>query len=401
MTPETQERNPFGAIAVLVIVMAIVAGLAARFGVNSIVAAICVAIAIIGTWILLAPQNEVLQSVASNGSTGQVPASAAANGGVSAFASVAESSPRERLRSTPSVAVGFDADKSGEPAGDAAPRLPATDDDLFPEAVAPVRALGQLPQDARVLSIETTVQPASNISGAYTLGRFEVRASSRRGSDHVILDEPRQDDYVVAQAANGRYLVVVVADGHGAAENAHFGSYWASRLLAQTIDRHLREGVPGIEKMLARTRDDLSELFDMRFTDGTKLRTIATTLVGLIAPIDGGPAAGFRVGNSDILVDGPDGWTSLFGAPTSEQAEAVFPRSIDADVAPIDFDVNCLLLATDGVSEPIASNGTVATSFSGGLTAPVPEVDFDQLMAFPLETARGDRTAVAVWFDPA
>lgn len=395
VTPETQERNPFGPIAVLVVLMAIVAGLAMRFGFNSVVAAVCIGIAIVGTWILLSPQNEALQPVLGATAGGSSPAPSS---GVSAFTASGEAAPRERLRSTPRMAVGFTGAEA-ENSNDVV-RLPETDDDLFAESVAPVRALGQLPQDARVLSVETTVEPASNISAAYTLGRFEVRAASRRGSDHTILGEHRQDDFVVAQAADGRYLVAVVADGHGAAENAHFGSYWASRLLAQTIDRHLREGVPGIEKMLARTRDDLSELFDMRFTDGTKLRSIATTLVGLIAPIDGGPAAGFRVGDSDILVDGPDGWSSLFGPASAEQAEAVFPRNIDADVAPIDFDVNCLLLTTDGVAEPIATNGAVAASYSGGLAAPIPEVEFDQLMAFPLEEARGDRTAVAVWFDP-
>ena len=216
----------------------------------------------------------------------------------------------------------------------------------------------------------------------------------------MILNDPRQDDYVVASAANGRYLVVVVADGQGSAENSHYGSYWSSRLLAQAIDQHLRDGVPGIEKMLDRTRDELSDLFEMRFTDGTKMRTIATTLVGLIAPVDGGPAAGFRVGDGDIFFAEPGtGWTSVFGA-TAVRPDAVFPRSVDADVAPLELDVNCLLLTTDGISEPLTSNAGVADSFATGLVAPISEVEFDQLLSFPLEEARGDRTAVAVWFTP-
>jgi len=331
VTPDTQERNPFGAIAVLVVLMALVAGLAMRFGVNSLVAVVCVAIAIVGTWIILSPENEVLQPVlgASTGAT-SAPASTPASG-VSAFSSAGnETATREQLRGKPRMAVGFQG-QEGDAAPTVAPRLPSGHDDLFAESVAPVRALGQLPPDARVLAVETTVDPATNVGGSFTMGRFEVRAASRSGSDHVILSESRQDDYVVAQAADGRYLVVVVADGQGAAENAHYGAYWATRLLAQTIDRHLRDGVPGIEKMLERTRDDVTQLFDMRFTDGTKMRTIATTLVGLIAPIDGGPAAGFRVGDGDILVDGDDGWSSLFEPLSSERAEQVFPRSIDAD----------------------------------------------------------------------
>jgi len=402
VTPETQERNPFVAVATLVVLLALVAGLAARYGVNNVVAVICVGIAIVGTWLLLSPQVERLESAGAG--VGTVPRSngpqESATGTVSALTSVApEKNGRQRLRSQPRTAVGFEADNDGARSG--GPMSLPNDDDLFAESAMQVQALGQLPQNAQTTRVESTVDPAATISGAYTLGRFEVRAASRRGSDHTILNESRQDDYVVAQAGNGRYLVVVVADGQGAAENAHFGSYWATRLLAQTIDLHLREGVPGIEQMLSRTRDEVSALFDQRFTDGTKMRSIATTLVGLIAPVDGGPAAGFRVGDSDILIDGPTGWTSVFGPTTTDMAEAVFPRTIDAEVAPLNFDVNCLLLATDGVSEPIATNEVVAGAYSRALTAPISEVEFDQLMSFPLEAARGDRTAVAVWFTPS
>ena len=402
VTPEMQERNPFVSIAMLVVAMAAVAGLAMRFGLNSFVAAICVAAAIVGTWVLLSPQIETLEPALA----GTRSAPAAKQGpqltptsNVSAFTAKPESAPREGLRSTPRVKVGFDSPTAERPGSTQAARLPVFDSDAFVESVVPVQALGQLPQDASALQITTTVEPSSNISGAYTLGQFEVRAASRRGSDHVILNDPRQDDYVVASAANGRYLVVVVADGQGSAENAHYGSYWACRLLAQAIDQHLRDGVPGIEKMLDRTRDELSELFEMRFTDGTKMRTIATTLVGLIAPVDGGPAAGFRVGDGDILTGGPDGWNSVFGS-TPVQADAVFPRSVEADVAPLELDVRCILLATDGVSAPITSNEGVASSFADALAAPISEVEFDQLMTFPLEEARGDRTAVSVWFSP-
>jgi hypothetical protein len=401
VTPETQDRNPFISIAVLVVVMALVAGLATRFGINSLVAAICVALAMFGTWVLLSPQIEILESAATTSGDARVATpGAVASGGVSsvsAFAGKPASAAREGLRSTPRVAVGFDTPTAERPGTHEPARLASFDSGSFVESVAPVQALGQLPQDASALQVSTTVEPSSNVSGAYTLGQFEVRASSRRGSDHVILNDLRQDDYVVASAANGRYLVVVVADGQGAAENAHYGSYWSCRLLAQAIDQHLRDGVPGIEKMLERTRDELQQLFDMRFTDGTKMRTIATTLVGLIAPVDGGPAAGFRVGNSDLLVAGADGWTSVFGASSTE-ADAVFPRTIDADVAPLELDGACLMLATDGVAGPITANDGVAMSLVEALQAPVSEVEFDQLMSFPLEEARGDRTAVGVWF---
>ena len=403
VTPETQERNPFVSIAVLVVVMALVAGLAGRFGVSGVVAAICVAVAMTGTWVLLSPQIETLEVVhagspgRSTGATGE--AKLAPTGTVTPFVGSSESEPRERLRSTPRLAVGFDTGDTGRPGSPQPAHLPSLNEDGFVDSVAPVQALGQLPQDASALQVSTTVEPNSNVSGAYTLGQFEVRATSRRGSDHVILNDLRQDDYVVASAAGGRYLVVVVADGQGAAENAHYGSYWSCRLLAQAIDQHLRDGVPGIEKMLERTREELHSLFEMRFTDGTKLRTIATTLVGLIAPIDGGPAAGFRVGDGDLLVAGADGWTSVF-APAIGDPEAVFPRSVEADVAPLDLDARCLLLATDGVSAPLAANDDVALSFVEGLQAPISEVEFDQLLSFPLEEARGDRTAVSIWFSP-
>lgn len=396
VTPESQERNPFVSIAVLVVVMAVASGLAARYGLNSAVTALCVVIAIIGTWLLLSPQIETLESTLPAGGKADRDAGGRNAGTVSAF-TAPTAAPRQGLRGEPRVAVGFDKTDGAQGRRPTPPaRLPAIDESSL-DSVAPVQALGQLPQDAAALHVATTVEPVGNISGAYTLGRFEIRAASRRGSDHVILNDPRQDDYVIAGAANGRYLVIVVADG--SAENSHYGSYWTCRLLAQAIDHHLREGVPGIEKMLDRTRTELGELFDLTFTEGTKIRTIATKLVGLIAPVDGGPAAGFRVGDGDILVADGAGWRSVFGS-TAPQAESVFPRSIEADVAPLEFDANCLLLATDGMSVPLATNAEVGASLASGLARPVSEVEFDQLLTFPLEEARGDRTAVGVWFTP-
>ncbi len=392
-----QERNPFVSIAMLVLAMALVAGLAARFDVNSAVAVLCIAIAMIGTWVLLSPQIETLESAVPANGGGRAQPAPTSN--VSAFASVPESSARQQLRSTPRVAIGFDTADADRPRSTPPAHLPAFDSDSFHDSVAPVQALGQLPQDAAALHIASRVEPASNISGAYTLGQFEIRASSRRGSDHVILNDPRQDDFVVASAASGRYLVIVVADGEGSAANAHYGSYWSCRLLAQAIDHHLRDGVPGIEKMLERTRDELTQLFESTFTDGTKMRSVATTLVGLIAPVDGGPAAGFRVGDGDIVVADGDAWKSVFGTAAVDP-EVVFPRSISAEVAPLEFGARCLLLATDGVSVPMGANAEVSASLLSALDRPVSEVEFDQLMSFPLEEARGDRTAVGVWFSP-
>lgn len=398
VTPEAQDRNPFLPIAFLVVAMAAAAGLAMRFGLNTAVAAVCVLIATIGTWLLLAPPVEGLQPAVAGGAgtpikgrRPNVALSGAEQPGVSRFDSPILGSPRERLQSAPSMAIGFaETPEFGDDP------LPEGDDDLFAESAAPVQLLGQLPRDAAAIAVRSDIVPAHERSSSYTLGQFEVRAASRRGSDHVILDELRQDDFVVAQAADGRYLVVVVADGEGTAENAHLGAYWATNLLAQTVDLHLRQGIPGISKMLERTSEEISTLFDLRFTDGTKMRTISTTLVGLIAPLDGGPAAGFRVGDSDILFDTPDGWRSVFGS--RPEADTVFPGTVEADVAPIDFDVNCLLLASDSVATPIASNESIAEAYSDGLASAISEVEFSQLMNFPLEEARGDRTAVAVWF---
>jgi len=379
--------------------MALLAGLAARSGLNSAVAIVCVAIAMIGTWVLLSPRIEMLEPAITTAGTQAGGSGSGAVSTVSAFAGQPESGPRQGLRGAPRAAVGFDTPSAERPGTPQPAHLPSIGGDAHVDSVAPVHALGQLPLDASALQVSTTVEPPSNVSGAYTLGQFEVRASSRRGSDHVILNDLRQDDYVVASAAGGRYLVVVVADGDGGAENAHYGSYWSSRLLARSIDQHLRDGVPGIENMLERTREELQQLFDLRFTDGTKLRTIATTMVGLIAPVDGGPAAGFRVGDGDLLIAGADGWTSVFG-PATGDADAVFPRTIQADVEPLDLDTNCLLLVADGVAGPISAHADVASSFSEGLQTPVSEVEFDQLMSFPLEDARGDRTAVGIWFTP-
>lgn len=405
MTPsETRDRNPFVAIGLLVTALALIAGLGMRYGMNSYIAGLCVAAAVVGTWALLAPRVETLATVGTDLSTQSAPqaTSPEAVSSVQAFVADTATPSRERLRGTPRTAVGFGATgkaQSGRADQDDRVRLPSSPPGSSDDE-PPVKPLGQLPADAGSLTIASDVEPISNVSGAYTLGHFEVRATSRRGSDNIILDDPRQDDFVVVKAANGRYLIVVAADGFGSAENAHYGSYWAARLLAQVIDRHLREGVPGIENMLKAARDELVELFEMRFTDGTKMRTIATRLVGLIAPVDGGPAAGFRVGDSEILAHGPDGWRSVFAVPTDEEAQAVFPRNTVAQVAPLELSQTCLLIATEGTRRPLLEVDEVAAAFAEALAAPTTEVEFDQLMAFPLEEARGDRTAVAVWWAP-
>lgn len=392
VTPsEMRERNPFIPITGLVLALAVAAGFGMRYGMNGIVAAICVVAAMVGTWILLSPQSSVaLASTATPRPEiirGTAPApvdQGAISSSQSAFAGC-----REQLRSRPRSAVGF----SGVSDRDAV----IDEYDPLSESAMPVRTLGQLPSDASSLQIDHHVEPDPTASGAFTLARFEVRAASQQGSDHAVLSEPRQDDYAVAQAAGGRYLVVVLADGHGIAENAHFGAHWSCRFLAQAIDRNLREGVPGIEKMLSRTRDDVTDLFHAQFTDGSKLRTIATTLAGFIAPVDGGPAAGFRVGTTDILVDGDQGWTSVFGAAQPDP-DLVFPRSIDAEVAPIDLDVNALLLASDDVATSLQESPIVGAAFSNALSSPIGQDEFAALVDFDLEDARGDRTAAAVWF---
>lgn len=385
------DRNPFIPIIGLVLVFALIAGFGMRYGMSGFIAGILVVAAMLGTWILLSPQTSLSVAAAPQqrpaiirGTSPAQPQSTALDSSQSAF-----SGTREQLRTAPRSVVGF--------SGAAEDPVRVDDYDPLSEAAIPVRPLGQLPSAADSLHVEQQVQPDPTTSGAFTLSRFEVRAASQQGSDHAVLSEPRQDDYVVAQAAGGRYLVVVLADGQLIAENAHYGAHWSCRLLAQAIDRNLREGVPGIEKMLSRTRDDITDLFHTQFTDGTKLRTIATTLVGFIAPVDGGPAAGFRVGSTDIMVDGEQGWSSIFGASEPE-ADLVFPRSIDAEVAPIDLDVNALLLVSDDVANSLRDSSVVAGAFSDALRSPIDQDEFAALVDFDLEDSRGDRTAAAVWF---
>jgi hypothetical protein len=57
-----------------------------------------------------------------------------------------------------------------------------------------------------------------------------------------------------------------------------------------------------------------------------------------------------------------------------------------------------LLLATNGIAGPMTANDGVAMSLVEGLQAPVSEVEFDQLLSFPLEEEGDDRTAVGIWF---
>lgn len=392
--------------------MAAIAALSARFGVSFLVAILCAVVAMVGTWRFLAA-GDVIDVDADNPMATQGQRGQRASADQIAFAPLPDEGVRAvntRPRAPAAVTGTATAAVVGAPSTMQAPpaeQVPPA----VPSDAAPLDEIGWLPDDkpdslggaerlpdgAQALAITPPEQWEASVTGAYTIGKFEVRASSSVGTDHALLSEERQDDFVVARAGGNKYLIVVVANGVRTAEHAHLGSFWAARLLARNIELHLRDGVPGIEKMLDRTRTDLRVVFDEHFGDDTKLRTIATRLVGLIAPVDGGPAAGFRVGDGELLMEGPLGWSSVFGEPPPPEANMVFPRVSAAEVVSIDCAQGTLLLAGDGVHKPLASDEKLAGAISAGLRQPASEAGFAELLDFDIESARDDRTAVAVW----
>lgn len=407
MTPQTSQSDAFATIAALVVVMAAISGLSARFGVNYVVAIVCALIAMFGTWRLLAPTAASAEVASGEPQPAPLPGTP----GGTAFAPVPETSALagkpgadERVRAVgPTGTLGKQGVSSNadSTAAEAAADSQTSIDDIgwLPDArVNSLGGSGRLPDGAQALAIDPPDEWVSNVSGAYTLSRFDARAASHRGTDHGLLDELRQDDFVVARAGGNKYLIAVLANGVRTAENAHLGSYWACRLLARNIELHLRDGVPGIENMLDRTRADIQTAFGERFDADTKLRTIATRLVGLIVPVEGGPAAGFRVGDGEIFAHGPLGWSSVFGEAPPAEANMVFPRVSKAEVVSVDCTLGPILLAGDGVSRPLLENEAVAAAFSKACAEPPSEAAFDELVDFALDSARDDRTAVGIWF---
>ncbi len=235
-------------------------------------------------------------------------------------------------------------------------------------------------------------RPGHSYDG-YTLDRAVVRCASHVGYRHTVDETERQDNYVVVQNEDGRYLHAIVADGVGSASHASVGAELASSLIA----RHLVEGRVA-EQTLAMLNSEFTTATAALYSD-IHVNQFSTTVVVATVNVAEATATLDRVGDSTAFLLRGGQFRPLFpdGEGTRETAAlpAANPVVEHAEVTLEAGDV--LLLCTDGVAEHLLYSPEAQTTFVDYLQ-PVPTaLDFCRIVGFEARQAHDDQTAVAIW----
>lgn len=302
--------------------------------------------------------------------------------------------------------------------------LGRTDEDgpLVPPALKPI-AVGRptvvfepKPIESEFRSIP--YRPDTVIDG-WSSDLFTVRAASLRGYLHRYNGTPRQDDFALLLRANGRQLLVAVADGVSGAKQSHIGSTTAVRYAVQWLDANLPDDADDCDwGALAENTawalvEQASALFEIDKNAEEAEQLVATTLVcAVIGFHEGGEATAHLVGIGDsgawILSSGSyrtvEGGKKESDSGMASSAVSGLPRVPDelgAVRVTIESD-EVLLLATDGVGDPLGpGTGDLGGLFNSMLTDGIPTMAaFAYTLDFSRETFDDDRTLVAVWPSP-
>lgn len=254
----------------------------------------------------------------------------------------------------------------------------------------------------------------------------EVRAASVRGLAHRAYGRVRQDEYGYRRTADGRYLVVCVADGVSSGELSHkaamlatrWGTKWLANLLERTAPADLPwgqfvKGVAGaIERYgrkLLRGREDVdAEKCDLRDIAHKLATTVLYAVVDLRAQ-DGVHAAHVvSVGDTSAWVLREGGRWEPQEAVKNEGAD-VFSATVQALPLPPTTDPvavrttiragEALVLMTDGIGDPLGQGTGPVGRFLADVWArpPASGVEFAAQIGFARKSFDDDRTVVAVW----
>ncbi|NGY58094.1 protein phosphatase 2C domain-containing protein [Lentzea sp. NEAU-D13] len=254
----------------------------------------------------------------------------------------------------------------------------------------------------------------------------EVRAASVRGLAHRAYGRVRQDEYGFRRTADGRYLVICVADGVSSGELSHkaamlvtrWGTKWLTGLLDRTEPADLQWGqfVRGVAtqiekygRKLLRGREDIdAEKCDLRDVAHKLATTVLYAVVDLRA-VDGAHTAHVvTVGDTSAWVLREGGRWEPQEAVKNDGAE-VFSASVHAlplppatDPVPVRTTIRAgeaLVLMTDGIGDPLGQGTGPVGRFLADVWArpPASGVEFAAQIGFARKSFDDDRTVVAVW----
>lgn len=254
----------------------------------------------------------------------------------------------------------------------------------------------------------------------------EVRAASVRGLSHRAYGTVRQDEYSFRRTADGRWLVIAVADGVSAGRLSHKAAIIAARKGAEMLADALREsgpaGVPwpdfiravaGRVERLGRNRLAAAGNADAQTASVREVAQHMATTV-LYAVVDLAPVHGAHevhlvsVGDTSawVLREGdrwePQDAVKNDGAELHSSSVHALPLVPAVDPAPVRTTVaagEVLVLMTDGIGDPLGHGSGAVGRFLADVwsTPPVSGLEFAAHVGFARKSFDDDRTAVAFW----
>jgi hypothetical protein len=242
-----------------------------------------------------------------------------------------------------------------------------------------------------VAAVPDTVLEAGRV------GALEVRAASTRGTSHRFEGVVRQDAVGVS-GLDERYVLAAVADGVGAAADAHRGAELAVRhALAE-----LAPMLPGADLATVDLTRALRAADRAVRAAGPSPGERATTLT--VAVVEAGPARRFRVvrvGDSPafLLTDGAflPLLTERRGFFSESATDCLpSPRWPAQHASGVLRAGQALVVASDGLGVPVQDTQAGAYLAQAWAEPPGPVAYLHQLQ-FDLRSFDDDRTAVVVW----
>ncbi|WP_103350730.1 protein phosphatase 2C domain-containing protein [Amycolatopsis sp. CA-128772] len=253
-----------------------------------------------------------------------------------------------------------------------------------------------------------------------------LRAASSRGRGHRFHGKVRQDAY--AFRCGGRFVVTAVADGLSSRPLSHVAAEVVARHGCHLVAKQLETAAPEdldwpqilrvlAAKVLSAGRRELQGAPHPRVVeaDAEVARELATTVLFAVAdlrPADGGhPVSVFAYGDSSawVLRSGAR-WEPLNrvkdeGAVVAGSATDALPYLptqppgvVRTQLAPGDV----LVLLSDGLGDPLDDGtGPVAEFLAEHWRCPPEPLAFAAHVDFARRSHDDDRTAVALWPDPA
>ena len=242
-----------------------------------------------------------------------------------------------------------------------------------------------------------------------SVGPLTVRAASVAGRQHARGGGSREDALAFRSTPDG-VVVIATADGVGdtAAKYSAIGAHIASVLSCHLVHLWLTKPHPlnpidpvdpvAACREIARWMPELAERYVEEHFVPTRFATTLTT--SWIYP--DGTYQGFKVGDGGVFELNRGELSQLssrYGGSYGRTAALPAGYAQATEFAGRLPPGGCLLLATDGLAEPLGSPD-VAAALAAAWRQPPSVLDFLTDLSFERRGESDDRTAVCVWFDP-